>query len=1585
LLSEQSSRVSKASIGQPLCTAIQLALVDLLASWNIKPSAVTGHSSGEIAAAYASGALDFKDALKVSFYRGQLANTIPEKASHLKGAMLAVGLSEEKARRIINQLEGKGGKMVVACVNSPSSVTVSGDESAIIEVQDILEARMIFNRRLVVDTAYHSHHMEVIAREYLTSLSDIQPQKTSEFVRFVSSVTGRQMAGNELDAAYWVRNMVSQVRFSMALECMCIRPAEKQLGQSWSKYAVDSIVEIGPHSALAGPIKQTLKSDKLQDAKIRYLSALVRGKDACTTALDVAGSLFTEGFSVDLTSVNFPHGRGKRNVLVDLPSYPWNHGTKYWDESRLSSEYRLRKHPRHPLLGVPAPDYNPLEPRWRNVIRLSEFPWLRGHVVQSSIVYPAAGYIAMVIEAAKQRHVGSGRKDHILKYGFRDVNVGKALVIPDTPEGVELMLSIRPYARTARDSSDTWDEFRIFSFAEKEGWSEHCRGLISLQFKAGSADFEGDRETHFAAMRHADKFSKAEAHCKAVLEPKELYEGLANLGLEYSGVFTGVVSIRAQPNESLVVVQIPDTKSMLPGNFEQPHVLHPATLDACFQTIFCAMMKGVGITDTLVPTFIEELSVSGDITNKPGHEFKVLSSTTASGLRGLKADLVVANVCSTGLPLISIQGLKCTALLGGGPNETLPTSQEKRMCHKLKWLPDLELLEATQIKELCKKNLSDESHADMLWVLNAVTDLAIRDTLKSLEGWDKTLLSLHHKHMYEWMTKYAKESPVHPGSQACDLRRRAETFGSHGEMTLRIGDNLTAIFKGEIDPLSLMMEKNLLYQVYADESSRRCHVQMIEYVDVLAHKHPDMKVLEIGAGTGGTTLPILRAFGGGSPGSGPARLGHFDFTDISSGFFEKAEELLKPWEGLVSFKKLDIEKDTKAQGFEDASYDLIVASNVLHATAVMDVTMSNVRRLLKPGGKLMLSEITRPTPYIGLVFGTLPGWWLGAPDGRVDSPLMSEETWEATLLRSGFTGLDLCLQDYPAENSKYAVTSVIVSSAKPVTPQPAFSPVELIYGQRSASISIPLAKLLNANLTTLEQTSATGKVCVVLPEMHEHILSSGSPSQFGAIKNMLSTAKGVLWVTQGAAMDCTAPDNSLITGLARTVRNDNEALRLVTLDMDPNSERSDAETAEIIYNVYKSAFNDAMQSESQDSEFAERGGQVFIPRLVEDSELNTYLKASTTVRDPELQPFFQEGRALHLEVGQPGLLDSLRWVDDETALLPLAPDEIRLELRAAGINFRDIMISLGQLEGTSRMGGECAGVVTDVGSNMTKKFKVGDRVCSWGAGAYASSARVHGPSAQHIPDDMSFETAASLPIVYTTVYYSLVYLARLQKGETILIHSAAGGVGQAAIMLSQHIGAKAFVTVGSEEKKRFLMDNYHIPEERIFSSRQTTFGEGIKRLTGGKGVDVVLNSLTGEGFRETCNCVAYFGRFIEIGKRDVLMNARMDMALFDKNVTFSSVDLTKVCDHDVNLAGRLFKEVFDLIRQGSVGAVKPVTILPLSEIETAFRQIQAGKHMGKIVLQAQPDVQVKVSDSNLSMIPARILTIVRSFLAPLRP
>ena len=167
-----------------------------------------------------------------------------------------------------------------------------------------------------------------------------------------------------------------------------------------------------------------------------------------------------------------------------------------------------------------------------------------------------------------------------------------------------------------------------------------------------------------------------------------------------------------------------------------------------------------------------------------------------------------------------------------------------------------------------------------------------------------------------------------------------------------------------------------------------------------------------------------------------------------------------------------------------------------------------------------------------------------------------------------------------------------------------------------------------------------------------------------------------------------------------------------------------------------------------------------------------------------------------------------------------------------------------------------------------------------------------------IPEKMTFETAASIPIVYATVYYSFIHLANLRKGESVLIHSAAGGVGQAAVTLAQYLGAEIFVTVGNTEKKKLLMDRFKVPEDHIFSSRHTSFVQGVQRMTCGKGVNVVLNSIAGEGFRQTCQCVARMGRFIEIGKRDILTNARMDMAMFDRNITFSSVDLTIVFEDD---------------------------------------------------------------------------------------
>lgn len=231
------------------------------------------------------------------------------------------------------------------------------------------------------------------------------------------------------------------------------------------------------------------------------------------------------------------------------------------------------------------------------------------------------------------------------------------------------------------------------------------------------------------------------------------------------------------------------------------------------------------------------------------------------------------------------------------------------------------------------------------------------------------------------------------------------------------------------------------------------------------------------------------------------------------------------------------------------------------------------------------------------------------------------------------------------------------------------------------------------------------------------------------------------------------------------------------------------------------------------------------------------------------------------------MLDTLQFVDDESHSKSLRANDVEVEIKASGLNFVDLMISMGQIA-EDALGAECSGVVSRVGPGVTE-FKPGDRIMAWLPGTFSSFVRTPEPMIQPIPENMSFEVAASIPVAFVTAYHALVDAARLANGETVLIHSAAGGFGQAAIMLAQHFQAEIFVTVSSQVKKDLVMDKYGIAEDHIFNSHDLTFVDSIMRMTGGKCVDVVLNSLAGEALRQSWHCLAWFGRFIEMGKRDI--------------------------------------------------------------------------------------------------------------------
>ena len=292
------------------------------------------------------------------------------------------------------------------------------------------------------------------------------------------------------------------------------------------------------------------------------------------------------------------------------------------------------------------------------------------------------------------------------------------------------------------------------------------------------------------------------------------------------------------------------------------------------------------------------------------------------------------------------------------------------------------------------------------------------------------------------------------------------------------------------------------------------------------------------------------------------------------------------------------------------------------------------------------------------------------------------------------------------------------------------------------------------------------------------------------------------------------------------------------------------------------------------------------------------------------------------------------------------------------------MIGLAQLP-YHELGNECSGVVKSVGKNVVHLIP-GDRVCGISVGTFGSRTRTLSLHVSKLPDEINFTTAATTPVVFCTALYSLRTIARLQKGESILIHAAAGGVGQAAIMLSQLFGAEVFVTLGSAEKRDFVRNTYGIPESHIFSSRDTAFESGIRRATNSRGVDVVLNSIAGEGLKASWRCIAPLGRFVEIGKADLVQNSYLEMKRFLSAVTFASVDLTIVAKLKPETINSLLTEVLELYRSNAIRAVSPITSFEISKIQDAMRLMQGGKHMGKIIIQNHSDDIVQVSVQNQS-------------------
>ncbi|MBW4632289.1 MAG: SDR family NAD(P)-dependent oxidoreductase [Iphinoe sp. HA4291-MV1] len=1569
--SEETSRINSTEIAQCAIFSVQVALAALWRSWGIIPEAIVGHSVGEVAAAHVAGVLSLKDAVRIIFHRSRLQ----AKAAGL-GKMLAIGLSSEEAERF---LVGYEERVSVAAVNSPKSVTLSGDSKALEEIAQSLEQKQIFCRFLRVEVPYHSPLMEPIKAELAESLQGITPQKA--VIPLFSTVTGLQVAGPEVDGAYWGQNMRNPVLFALAVDGLL------QAGYNL-------FLEIGAHPVLASYISEC---SALANKTATVLPSLRRFELERTVMLGSFGKLYTLGYPVDWHQL-YPQGQ-----FVRLPSYPWQR-ERYWNESPESQQARLGQTYQISVLGVPV---HPLlgsrlelaQPVWNGAIDKDRLCYLQDHRIQGTVVYPGAAYVEMALAAAKEIF---GSESYVLE----DIELQKALFLTDEPVRIQLSVD-----RSGQTSFDIHSQAK----GEKASWVRHASGNLL-----------GNKNNNVPKQVVLDEIRD---RCTEEISKSTLYEQFQEMGLEYGPNFQGIEQLWCAGSEAIARLLLPEALEKQVKDYQ----LHPALLDACFQVIIGTVSQ----KQTYLPVGIKRLRVWG----RPGLQVWSHARLVEQNAKQIKGDIRLLD--KTGNVLVEIQGFCCKSLrnaqegvaekedylyeyqweLKARPGQALVYQPADYLPSSQQIADSLSSVAAHLSEQLGRKHyyLTLEPLLDLLsaaYVLKALKQLGFEPQLHqpisaSTLAEELGVVDQHCRllgRMLEILEEDGVLRRIYDGwevSQIPELKEPHQTWKEllvrfpayQAELVLlgRCGEKLAQVLCGEVDPLQLIFPEGSMTiseHMYQDAPSSRIYNLLVQKaIGAALERLPSgrkVRILEIGAGTGSMTSYVLPKL--------PAKRTEYVFTDVTQQFTTSAQQKFSDYP-FIEYRVLDIETDPVSQGFDAHSFDLILAANVLHATRDLRSTLENVKQLLASQGLLILLELTNAPRFIDLVFGLLKGWWLFSDlDLRLAHPLLCSQKWRDLLADVGFvevTGIS------DTDSASESLQTVILATGPQVqrktqlssivTPKPEQQGSWLIFADR-CGVGQQLAQRLQkrSEIPILIEPGDAFK-CLA---PHQFQLRPSHPEDMQQLLEVVSTSlpacRGIvhLWslditpteettvasleeaqtlgtlsvlhlvqalervgssprlvlVTQGAqpigeSVNSVEVAQSPLWGLGRVINNEFPKLQCTRVDI------SNAISPEEIQSLEAELWSD----EGED-EIALRGEARYVHKLMPVS-----LKDVATVQKKQAssQPF-------RLEISKPGILDNLTL----RAISRSKPGsgEVEIQVCAAGLNFKDVAKAMnlladvnleGNFSGRS-LGLECAGIITAIGSGV-EEFEIGDQVIASAPHSFSSHMIADARLVVKKPAHISFEEAATIPAVFLTAYYALHDLGRIRKGERFLIHAAAGGVGLAAIQLAQKAGAEIFATAGNPEKREFLKA---LGVHHIMDSRSTAFAEEVMELTNGKGVDIVLNSLAGDAILLSISVLARFGRFIEIGKRDIDQNTKLGLRPFRNNLSFFAVDLDQLWHDRPDFAGDLFRELMKHFSEQTLHPL-PHRVFPISKVQTAFRYMAQAKHIGKIVVSLQdPDMVV---------------------------
>jgi acyl transferase domain-containing protein len=1569
---DAAGSIHRTGYAQPALFALEYALQALWVSWGIRPAAVMGHSVGEVVAACVAGVFSLEEGLKLISARARLMQELPP-----GGAMAAVMADEARVQAVLAQAAPQ---LSIAALNGPQNTVISGPQANLTEALRALEGAGIRSVPLNVSHAFHSRLMEPMCAEFGRIIADIQ--YSPPHLPLVSNVSGGLLApGDVPDSAYWVHHVRQPVRFHDSLQAL------HQQG-----YRI--FLEIGPH-----PVLSEMGARGLRDETLRWMPSLRRGRDDWPTLLGSLAELYRSGAQVDWAG--FDRGYARRRI--PLPTYPFER-RRYWRPSAYAPHPKGTEAPALLSGGLQSPlaDTVVFEAPVSTVL----YPFLDDHRIAGLTIVPAAFYLELLAAAGKRI---TGGPPAVL----RDVVLHRPLILEEGEERrVQLVMS------HPQEGAGTFKLIGLHGRPSPQApWDLIASGQVDLTDRPAVSSA--------AAIRR----ETIEKRCRRTLDPDAFYARLHRSGYQFGAAFRGIQTLHADDREAIARIALPAEYREPVGFGEFP----PPLLDACLQAgaaiwpdeiqddlylpisigsfRLCRQPRGVlwshAVVESRPRVPAETWATDYVVFDDSGNRVAELSGVVVKRAAGDFLQAASRTDVSGWLYRIEWEPVAAGPDPDAGASAVLIPALVQSAAGRLASL-DRELHFSSnaglfaELDHLCREYIL-KALAALGWTAApgaAVDPRAMAGALgissRHRRFWGRLIEILREDGILEegaeGLCVAVRPADFDPEARLQALQARFPAAAAELSLTAHIGRNLAGALQGHTDPLDLLFPEGSTAsaeKLYRDSPYLTFYNRMLRdcVADIQAGLPAPrtLRILEIGAGTGGTTshlLPRLDALGT-----------EYDFTDVSPLFLAKAKAKFAAYP-FVRYALLDIEKEPQAQGFERQRYDVIIAANVLHATQDLKVTLGNVRRLLAPQGVLLLLEGTRRQRYADMIVGLTEGWWrFTDTDLRPDYPLIDGRQWQALLVDSGFAeaavipGNDL--------DADLFTSQAVILAQGPQTSAGEDAPPEtrverwVIFSDRGG-LGDRLAAQLEADGRPSHRIYPTDAHNQGSDSGRTRAIDPFNPQAFESVWRELAgkphgtTGVVYLWGADGQPAAGAAPEEldpsveSITAG----------ALHLIqTLTQ---SELGETARVWLVTRGVQSVAGESPAVALASSPLWGLGRTVMLEhpglhcRLIDlpvgpEEEMLEGLLQEVHARDRENQTAWRNGRRLaarlkpiigkpwdmhgemRLENTNPGTIEGVILA---AADLPgVHAGQLRVRVRAAGLNFRDVLMALGAYPGESNpLGIEFAGTVEAAGPE-TDGFNAGEAVMGIAPGCFATFALADQRLVIRKPDRLTFEEAAAIPSIFMTAHHALLELAQLKQGERVLIHAAAGGVGMAALQVAKQVGAEIYATAGSDSKRQLLRS---LGVREVFDSRSVAFAEQILRATHNAGVDVVLNSLSGEFIAHSFSTLGTGGRFVEIGRRGIWTDEQV--ASRRPDVQYFCVDLMNLCRTEPGRIQALLQTVAKRLQE-KVYQPPPIQVFALGEAQSAFRHMAQAKHVGKIVLSHQrPDPPIPIREKGCYLI-----------------